>query len=223
MTVVTLKDVVAQRIAGWAKSRIIRDYDEFCDGKPARRALLSYLVLPLLPPPSFRDRVKFSNRGIAQEIPRVLNELGYSVDIVNYDNRSWLPDRPYDLFIGHGGINFEQISRRLPERTARIYFSTGIYWGEFNVRVQRRAADLASRRDVALSPYRIVEYDEDYALRNSKASFARNLRAVETARPNAGINGFSGRWEDGGKGLRKVEAFPVFNRRGNLLKDSTYS
>jgi hypothetical protein len=129
----------------------------------------------------FRDRVKFSNRGIAQEIPRVLNELGYSVDIVNFDNRSWLPDRQYDLFIGHGGINFELISRCLPKRTFRIYFSTGIFWRELNTRVQRRAADLVSRMGIVLSSYRTVEHEEDYAVRNSDGIICLgNSRAVET-------------------------------------------
>ena len=226
MTVATLKDVVAQRLAGWAKSRIIRDYDEFCDGKPARRALLSYLVLPLLPPPSFRDRVKFSNRGIAQEIPRVLNELGYSVDIVNYDNRSWLPDRPYDLFIGHGGINFEQISRRLLERSARIYFSTGIYWRESNTRVQWRAADLVTRKGVVLSSYRTVENEEDYAVRNSDGIICLgNHRAVDTYSHFSkviGINNaiFPVYWEEwrGKDYERGRRNFLFFSGRGNVLK-----
>ena len=91
MTAVNLKDVVAKKLAGWAKSRVIRDYDEFCMGKPIQSALLSYLSCRFCRHGPFRNRVKFSNRGIAQEIPRSLNELGYSVDIVNYDNRSWFP------------------------------------------------------------------------------------------------------------------------------------
>jgi hypothetical protein len=140
------------------------------------------------------------------------------VDIVNYDNRSWLPDRPYDLFIGHGGINFEQISRRLPERTARIYFSTGIYWRDLNIRVQQRAADLASRRAVALSPCRTVEYDEDYAVRNSVGIICLgNRRAVETYSefPKViGINNavFLSLGRDGGKGFRKGGGISVFQR-----------
>ena len=226
MTVVTLKDVVAQRLAGWAKSRIIRDYDEFCDGKPARRALLSYLVLPLLPPPSFRDRVKFSNRGIAQEIPRVLNELGHSVDIVNYDNRSWLPDRPYDLFIGHGGINFEPICRRLSRCTVRIYFATGIYWREWNANIGRRAADLVSRRGVTLSSYRAIEHDEEYALNNSEGIICLgNSTAIQTYGrfPHViGINNavFPVAWE-GWRGKEIEEGrkqFLFFSGRGNVHK-----
>ena len=226
MKIESVRDAISQKLVGWAKTRVIRDYDEFCQVKPDRRALLSYLVLPLLPPRSFRDRVKFSNRGIAQEIPRVLNELGYSLDIVNYDNRSWFPDRQYDMFIGHGGINFEAISRRLPERTVRIYFATGIYWRELNTRVQRRAANLASRRGVVLSSYRAVEHSEDYALRNSDGIICLgNHRAVQTYSqfPNIiGINNaiFPVEWE-GWRGKDFEEGrrhFLFFSGRGNVLK-----
>jgi len=226
MAVSNVKDAITQRLARCAKTRVIRDYDEFCEEKPNRRALLSYLVLPLLPPPMLRDRVKFSNRGIAQEIPRVLNKLGYSVDIVNYDNRSWHPDRPYDLFIGHGGINFEQISRGLPERTVRIYFATGIYWRDLNDRVRRRAADLVSRRGVTLSSYRTVEDSEDYALRISDGIICLgNHRAVESYSkfPNViGINNavFPVNWDgwrrkDFEEGRRH---FLFFSGPGNVLK-----
>jgi len=177
----TVIDPLMRRLTGLAASRVIRNYDEFCDGKPARRALLSYLVLPLLPPRALRDRVKFSNRGIAQEIPRVLNELGYSVDIVNFDNRSWLPDRHYDLFIGHGGINFEPISQRLPASAIRIYFATGIYWWEWNANNNRRAEEMVSRRGVTLSSYRAVEHEEEYALNNSDGIICLgNKAAVQT-------------------------------------------
>jgi glycosyltransferase involved in cell wall biosynthesis len=151
------------RISELAKHRVIANYSEFCVLPCARRALLSYLVLPLLPPPVLRDHVMFSNHGIAQEIPRVLNELGFTVDIVSYDNRSWLPAREYDLFIGHAGINFERISRRLAQVVPRIYFSTGTYWRELNVQEARRLYDLALRRGYLLPPDRFVRYEEEYA------------------------------------------------------------
>jgi glycosyltransferase involved in cell wall biosynthesis len=226
MLVGIVKDALVRRLTGLATCRVIRDYDEFCKGKPTRTALLSYLVLPLLPPPALRDRVKFSNRGIAQEIPRVLNELGYSVDIVNYDNRSWFPVRPYDLFIGHGGINFEQISRRLPERTVRIYFATGIYWREWNAHNERRAVGLSSRRGVTLASYRAIENDEEYALDKSDGIICLgNRRAVETYSrlPRViGINNaiFPVAWE-GWRGKNFEEGrkhFLFFSGRGNVHK-----
>ena len=226
MPVESVKNAIAQRLSVWAKSQVIRDYDEFCQGKAARRALLSYLVLPLLPPSVFRDRVKFSNRGIAQAIPRVLNEMGYSVDIVNYDNRSWFPDRPYDLFIGHGGINFESICRRLSRCTVRIYFATGIYWREWNANTGRRTADLVSRRGVTLSSYRAIEHDEEYALNNSEGIICLgNSTAIQTYGrfPHViGINNavFPVAWE-GWRGKEIEEGrkqFLFFSGRGNVHK-----
>lgn len=112
-----------------------------------------------------RDKVLFSNRGIAQEIPRALNELGFVVDILNYDNTSWLPSRAYDLFIGHAGINFESISRQLARTTVRLYFSTGIYWREFNIREARRLYELVLRRGFLLPPERTIRHSEEQANR----------------------------------------------------------
>jgi len=220
------KDLVVRIIQDWAKQRIIKDYDEYCTSKPSRRALLSYLVLPLLPPRRFRDRVMFSNRGIAQEIPRVLNELGYSVDIVNYDNCSWLPDQKYDLFIGHGGINFERISRQLPESTIRVYFATGIYWKCWNRNNYKRSVDFVHRKRVELHSYRAVAYDEEYALGHSKGIICLgNDNAVNSYRGFPlviGINNalFPTSWEgwrdkDFEEGRKH---FLFFSGRGNVHK-----
>jgi len=145
----------------------ISDYDEYCNAGSRHRALLSYLVTPLLPPPPLRDRTRFSNRGMAQEIARALNELGFVVDIVNLDNTTWRPTRAYDLFVGHAGINFEHISRQLPSGVPRIYYSTSLYWKEFNAREAKRFYDLASRRGFFLPPDRAITCSEEYAVQAS--------------------------------------------------------
>lgn len=142
---------------------VVQGYREFCNEYCAKKALLAYLVYPILPPPTKRDAITFSNLGIAQYIPRALNELGYEVDIVSWDDTKWVPEKKYDLFIGHGGINFEHISRRLLPQTVRIYFSTGIYWREFNVREAKRIYDLSVRRGYLLSPDRSIRFSEESA------------------------------------------------------------
>ena len=162
---------------GW----VIRNYREYCRVKPHRRALLSYIVQPLLPPARFRDRVLFSPFGIAQEIPRALNEMGYSVDIVNFNNKRWQPRGSYDLFIGHGALNFERLAAALPRDTKKIYFATGLYWKEGNRREAERLYDLAMRTGWLLPPERCVSLDEDRA--NSLADGIvqlGNARAGET-------------------------------------------
>lgn len=138
-------------------------YKEYCTVVPSKRALVSYLVAPLLPVQAKRDHTIFSNLGIAQQIPRALNELGYEVDIVPWDDANWVPKRYYDIYIGHGGINFEHISRALPSETTQIYFSTGIYWREFNIREAQRIYDLALRQGYLLAPDRSIKFSEEFA------------------------------------------------------------
>jgi len=143
------------------RPKIIRNFDEFCKKNPTKKALISYLVDPLLPPPSKRDRQKFSNWGIAQQIPQALNELGYCVDILSYDFPNFIVDQEYDLFIGHGAINFDPIVRQLPTHTIIIYFSTGIYWKEWNIREAERIYNLALRRGYLLNPDRKIVFSEE--------------------------------------------------------------
>ncbi len=159
------------------------DFKEFCAPGPTKRALVSYLVSPLLMPKRKRDRIVFSNFGIAQQIPRVLNELGYVVDIIQYDCKGWKLPKKYDLFLGHGGINFEEIIDKLPTETVIIYFSTGIYWKEWNIREARRICDLALRRGYILPPDRPIRYSEEKANRAADGIICLgNQAAVDTYR-----------------------------------------
>jgi hypothetical protein len=157
------------------------NFKEFCSNSSSRRALVSYLVSPLLPPRHRRDRTVFSNLGIAQQIPQILNELGYVVDVIQYDSKGWKLSNRYDLFIGHGGVNFEEIVCQLPKDTVRIYFSTGIYWKEMNIREAKRLYDLAHRRGYLLYPDRTIRHSEEYAARASDGIICLgNSNAINT-------------------------------------------
>ncbi len=150
--------------------QVIFNFDEFLQ-KPSgilqKKALLSYLVQPLLPPADERDTSTFSNDGLAQYIPRALNELGYSVDIVNFDNTRFMPNKKYDLFIGHGGVNFETIVKKLDPSCIKIYYSAGTYWKDWNQAETERLVALQKRRGVMLPVDRHIQYDEEYANVNS--------------------------------------------------------
>lgn len=166
-----------------ADLRFLAGFKEFCVGNPSHKALVSYLVDPLLPPPEQRDRTMFSNRGIAQQIPQALNELGYVVDIVQWDDLTWQPAHQYDLFVGHGGMNYERISHKLIPDTVRIYFSTGIYWKEWNIREAQRLYDLTVRRGHLLQPDRCIRHSEEYANRVADGIICLgNQEAVKTYR-----------------------------------------
>ena len=87
-----------------------------------KRVLLSYIVHPFSIPRDAPRFLRHINIWRAQEIVRILNQLGYIVDVVDYRDTSFVPRKKYDLFIGHGGINFEKIAQRLPDSTIKIYF-----------------------------------------------------------------------------------------------------
>ena len=221
-----LKEAALRALSDIAKKRVITGDDEYIKSKPEYRALFSYLVHPLLPPKGFRDQVMFSNRGICQEIARVLNEMGYVVDIVNYDNSKWNPDKNYDLFIGHAGINFERISRALPGNVPRIYFSTGIYWQEWNRCASQRINDLAKRKGIYFKPDRSISMDEEYANREANGIICLgNEHAVKTYSKFQNVIGINNAvfpitsedWRKKDYGLGKNH-FLFFSGRGNVHK-----
>jgi glycosyltransferase involved in cell wall biosynthesis len=157
-------------LMGIQRQRKITDYREYLPAgknvKP-KRALLSYLVEPVWYRPSKRDKAMFSNPGIAQYIPRALNELGYRVDIINHDNRQFNVTRKYDLFVGHEGTNYELILRQLPPDAVKIYFSTGNYWEFSNNQETERFEYLNSRRSIILPYDRYIHNDQEFANRNA--------------------------------------------------------
>ncbi len=132
-----------------------------------KRALLSYITMPFTLSPDDPRNIQFSNIGIARSIVRVLNELGYIVDVIKWTDTKFLPRRNYDLFIGHGGHNFERITRNLSPETVKIYFSTGCYWQVHNERELARFVDLKRRRGVSPPPDRLITASEEWANSNA--------------------------------------------------------
>lgn len=186
--------ILGQKLHLWgnavsATPQYLGGFREFCSGAPSKRALVSYLVGPLLPPPAERDRVMFSNKGIAQEIPRSLNELGYEVDIVQWDDLNWRPSSRYDLFVGHGGVNFENVSHCLSAGTVQIYLSTGIYWKQCNRQEAKRLYDLAERRGYLLAPDQPICHSEEYANRVADGIICLgNINAAKTYKDFAPVS-----------------------------------
>jgi glycosyltransferase involved in cell wall biosynthesis len=150
-----------------SKRKTIKGFDKFCTSRPTKRALLSYLIHPFLPPLQFWEKKQFSNRGMAIQMLYVLNELGYSVDIIGFDNIKWRPKYYYDLFIGHGGINFKSLIQNNLSANKKIYFSTGPYWKYLNYNEANRLFEFTERTGFILPPDRYVKYDEEFAYSTS--------------------------------------------------------
>lgn len=140
----------------------IYNYEIYLDSsetKPfKKKALISYLTGPFLNP---NKRIRFSNDGIALSIPRALNELGYSVDIIDWNNMKYIPKIKYDLFFGHVGKNFKNIYNNLNKDAVVICFSPGDYWQFANQQEEKRFIYLKGRRGVNLQ---FDRYRYDYEL-----------------------------------------------------------
>ncbi len=147
----------------------------------ARHALISYITYPFLIPQNSPELLRHQQTLCAIEMVRVLNSLGYLVDVIDFRNIHFIPKTDYDLFIGHGGVNFEYISRQLIEKAVKIYFSTGIYWKEWNIREARRLNEFTIRRGYLLPPDRGIKESEEFANQSADGIICLgNQAAVET-------------------------------------------
>lgn len=148
--------------------RIVNYGNGYLKKKP-KRALLSYLPEPIERSFKGQKTVRFSNDGIALAWPKVLNNLGYSVDIVNWDDTDFVPKEDYDLFIAHGAKNFEHIYKNLVDKPKTIYFSTGSYWKFHNQQEEGRFKDFKKRHGIDLPKDRYIEANEEFANKSADA------------------------------------------------------
>ena len=127
---------------------------------PDKAALVSYVTAPFK---HGSGSTLFTHAGVPKLMARAVQELGYSVDVIEWDNTAFTPRKDYQLFIGHAGMNFERLARRLSPQCVKIYFSTGTYWQEHNRAEKARFDALEQRRGVRLPPDRPIEQSEERA------------------------------------------------------------
>ncbi|MBI2060100.1 MAG: glycosyltransferase [Nitrospirae bacterium] len=148
-----VKRHVLGRLGAGTPSRPILGYRAACAGSPGRRALMTFLTEPFRQSP---EQVRASSHTFtvqALEIARAFNRLGYSVDVADWLDGTFVPQVPYDAYFGMH-VNFERMLPYLPPRCVKIYYGTGEYWADEKAAIQERARGLMSRRGI-LIPHRI--------------------------------------------------------------------
>jgi glycosyltransferase involved in cell wall biosynthesis len=90
------------------------------------------------------------------EIARIFSDLGYSVDIIDHRNRTFVPEKDYALFISFR-TNFETIVKRLNKDCIKIVHLDTAHWLFNNSASFRRGLCLQQRKGVALKALRVVE------------------------------------------------------------------
>lgn len=141
----------------------VLNYSEYLTSRTRGTALLSYLPDPVRDQLAGKAENEFSNRGIARTIPRALNELGYTVDIVSWDDKTFSSEKSYDLLIQHGGINYQDLRPFVKNGGKIIYFSSGSYWRYHNAAEKKRFANFAKRHGFRPSYDRLINYPEEKA------------------------------------------------------------
>lgn len=142
-----------------------------------KRALLSYIVTPFILRSDDWRNIQFSNIGIAKNIVNILNKLGYTVDVIEYADKKFIPTKDYEIFIGHGGFNFQNIAEKLSPKTKKIYLSAGPYWRYWNRKEIERVDSFRKRRKVDY-PYERLDTSEEWACTNANAIIALGNKIV---------------------------------------------
>jgi len=138
------------------------------NGSPPRgRALVSYLTLPL-----FGDPANFpghSNVWESSEIVHLLRQLGYSVDLIHWQDCSFVPSEEYDLvFDIH-----RNLLRYSGKSSRKVFHVTGSHPEFSNQAELQRLENLRSRRGVLLQQRRGIGAEDLHI-------FSDNLQAADT-------------------------------------------
>ncbi len=150
-------------------------------GQSRGRALLSYLTDPFLGLAA--DGLPgHSNRWESREIGRLLAELGYIVDVIDYRDTAFVPRISYDVIIDIA-TNLQRLAPLVSPRTKKLLHLTSSYGPFQNQAEVSRVAEFERRTGKLYSPKRLVENLElvERSLRLAdRCSLIGNQEIVET-------------------------------------------
>lgn len=90
------------------------------------------------------------------QIAKTFLDLGYCVDVIDYRNETFIPEKEYTFFVAFR-TNFERIARRLNGDCIKIVHLDTAHWFFNNSASYRRGLNLQQRRRVTTRDLRIVE------------------------------------------------------------------
>lgn len=119
----------------------------------SKHCLLAYLRGPFLP--QIRSRFAHQSHEQVRELAKILGELGYNVDVMNYSAKPKL-GKFYDLVIDIHPDSSKPYWKHLKKEAKKIIYFTGSYPDFQNQAEQKRLQDLQKRRGVKLRARRQV-------------------------------------------------------------------
>jgi glycosyltransferase involved in cell wall biosynthesis len=122
--------------------------------EPVGHVLLSYLIDSFLADGG-AGADAHTNVWECRQIARTFLDLGFAVDVIDWNNETFLPQKPY-RFLVDIGVNIERLAPFLGRGCTKILHATGKHWRFQNRAEHLRLAALEARRGVRLQPRRIA-------------------------------------------------------------------
>lgn len=123
-------------------------------GKQKGDILVSYITTPFS---NQYNQIKgfHSNIWECKEIVRLWQLNGYNVDVINWNDTTFVPAKKYDYFLDIHS-NIQRLAPLLNEECINILHITGSHWMFQNLAEYQRLANLKIRKGLCLSPRRQV-------------------------------------------------------------------
>ncbi|MGH2454197.1 MAG: glycosyltransferase [bacterium] len=124
------------------------------DGRPREWVLLSYTINPFIRrgrPLDLRHTADWE----CSQIARTFLDLGYGVDVINYNNRRFVPKKPYAVAVDEL-TNLERLAPLLPPDCVKLFHAVFAHWLFHNRASYERYAALHERRGILLKPQRLL-------------------------------------------------------------------
>ncbi len=131
-----------------------------CRGKKRGSILISYLTGPFTLAPSEYFTDPHSSYWECSEIVHLFSKRGYNVDIINWNNKTFLPKKKYKLCLDIQN-NLERLSKFLPKECVKIIHIVSANSKFQNNAERKRLNDLKNRRGVILKTQRTNTLSEN--------------------------------------------------------------
>ena len=129
-------------------------------GQRRGKALLTYLVDPFLPDFDPSHIHLHSNRWKSRELANILSELGFDVDVTDWENYHPPSAFDYDVVFGHG-VAYERACRRPAPKCRRIFLGAIAYMDQLIAEENRRIEFLRQRKGTVVKRRYFANYARD--------------------------------------------------------------
>lgn len=97
------------------------------------------------------------------QIGKTFIDLGYSVDVINFHNRTFIPKKEYQVFVG-ALEGFSRLAPLVNDSCTKILHAVYAHWLVNNGAQYHRLEQLKNRKGIVLQPVKLVQPDNSIGL-----------------------------------------------------------